>query len=81
MMFAMPTLIMIHMLDLQIGQRGATDECRTLDFGFSGSALSATTLSILIMQHTKSYQTEYILCRQFDAPALAVFYAMDLAFG
>jgi len=71
---------MIHVFDLQIGQRGETDDRRTR-FGLSGSALSATTLSILIMQHTKADQTEYILCRQCVAPALAVFYAIDLAFG
>ena len=78
--FAGPTLTMIHVFDLHTGQRGETDDRRTR-FGLSGSALSATTLSILIMQHTKADQTEYILCRQCVAPALAVFYEMDLAFG
>ena len=81
MTFAGPILTMIHAFDLQTGQRGETDDRRTRDFGLSGSALSATTLSILIMQHTKADQTEYILCRQCVAPALAVFYAIDLAFG
>ena len=80
MMFAMPTLTMIQTFDLHTGQYGETDECLTR-LGLDGSALSATTLSILIMQHTKADQTEYILCRQCVAPALAVFYAIDLAFG
>jgi len=80
MTFAGPILTMIHAFDLQTGQYVETDDRRTR-FGLSGSALSATTLSILIMQHTKADQTEYILCRQCVAPALAVFYAMDLAFG
>lgn len=81
MTFAGPILTMIHVFDLQTGQRGETDDRRTRPLGLDGSALSATTLSILIMQHTKDDQTEYILCRQCVAPALAVFYAMDLAFG
>ena len=42
MTFAGPTLTMIHVFDLQTGQRGETDDRRTR-FGLSGSALSATT--------------------------------------
>ena len=81
MTFAGPIFIMIHAFALHTGQYVDKDDSRTRLFGFDGSALSATTLSILIMQHTKADQTEYILCRQCVAPALAVFYAIDLAFG
>lgn len=81
MTLAGPILTMIHAFALQTGQYVETDDSLTRPLGLDGSALSATTLSILIMQHTKADQTEYILCRQCVAPALAVFYAIDLAFG